>query len=705
MSGGERPRGSLDLASPLQALPGVGPARARALAAAGVATVRDLLLHLPHRYEDRSVVREIAAMRSAGEVVTVHGTLLSIGERRIWSRGLRIIQGVVDDGTGALPVVWFNLPYLTRSLPAGSRVWLHGPLRPRRQGGALELSSPEWEVEDAGDAQPVHLGRIVPIYRRMEGWSGRRLRGLVAAALAALGEVEDPADRWVPPELLRVGLAEALAAVHFPEAPAAEDELAGLLADLAARRTPAHRRLAYAELLALAATIERERHRRRGQEAVAARVDDAVRDRARAILPFRLTAAQRRVLVEIVADLARPYPMARLLQGDVGSGKTIVATLAALVMLDSGAQVALLAPTELLARQHGETLSRWLAPIGRAPELLLGSQPAAEKRRVRSRLAAGGPLLVIGTHALLEDGVVFDRLGLAIVDEQHRFGATQRQALLEKGTAPHLLVMTATPIPRSLALSLYGDLDVSLLDELPAGRTPVRTVVRDESARRRLVRFVAAEIATGGQGYWVFPVIEESETLDVRALEGHAAALAAELPAVRSAVVHGRLPAAERETVMRAFAAGEVQLLLATTVVEVGVDVPNASLMVIENAERFGIAQLHQLRGRVGRGERRATCVLLAGEGCSEEARRRLDLVAAISDGFRLAEEDFASRGPGEITGARQWGRPELRVASLATHRTELDAARAAAARAAAAGELERLCRASGAGADPIPSA
>jgi ATP-dependent DNA helicase RecG len=694
MSAGPDPGDATTLASPLSALPGIGAARARALAAAGLATVRDLLFYLPYRYEDRSSVRPIASMDAPGETVTLHGRLIDIRERRAWARRMRIVEAVVDDGTGALAVVWFNQPFLARSLRAGAQVWLHGPLRPGRAGSGLQLVSPEWEEDDAEDALPVHLGRVVPIYRRLKGWNGRRLRALVADALAAVAETGDPLAVWLPADLALAPLAEALRQLHFPEAAAAGSAgMFGLLERLAGRQTPAHRRLAFEEMLSLAATLETERGRRRRQRAVAVTVSDAVRDHARAILPFALTAAQKRTLVEIVADLQRPYPMARLLQGDVGSGKTIVATLAALVVLESRAQVALLAPTELLAQQHRETLAGWLRSAGHTPELLLGSLGAAEKRRVRQRLASGEPCLVVGTHALLEDAVGFERLGLAIVDEQHRFGAAQRQALLDKGEGPHLLVMTATPIPRSLALTLYGDLDVSLLDELPPGRTPVRTVVRDEGARTKLLEFVAREAAAGGQAYWVFPVIDESEKLDVRAVTRHARSLAAALPGIATAVVHGRLPAAERDAAMRAFAAGEVKVLCATTVIEVGVDVPNASLMVIENAERFGVAQLHQLRGRVGRGSRRSFCVLLAGEGCSEEARRRLDLLASTGDGFRIAEEDFRMRGPGELTGLRQWGRPELRVASLLLHRRELEAARTCAAAASSSGRLAELCR------------
>ncbi|HQT93288.1 MAG TPA: ATP-dependent DNA helicase RecG, partial [Thermoanaerobaculaceae bacterium] len=496
-----------------------------------------------------------------------------------------------------------------------------------------------------------------------------------------------------PAGLALPSLGDALRWAHFPCPPASDAALGGVFEDLARRRTPAHRRLAFEELLALAVVLERERGRRRRQRAPECSITEEIRESARRVLPFRLTEAQRRVLAEIVADLQREFPMARLLQGDVGSGKTIVAALAALVALAAGHQVALLAPTELLAQQHHAMLTRLLAPTPHRPELLIGSLPAAEKRRVRQRLEDGSGHLVVGTHALLEDAVVFGCLGLAIIDEQHRFGVAQRQAMLAKGVAPHLLVMTATPIPRSLALSLYGDLDVSVIDEMPPGRTPVRTVLRDDGARGRLAEFLRKEVAAGGQAYWVFPLIEESEKVSARAVATHVRAVRQALGGIRVEAVHGRTPAGERESVMAAFAAGEVGVLCATTVIEVGVDVPNASVMVIENAERFGLAQLHQLRGRVGRGRRRSFCVLLTGPECADEARRRLEVVVATSDGFRIAEEDFRQRGPGELTGLRQWGRPEFLVASLWAHRRELEAARALAAAAGRRGELAALAK------------
>ncbi len=683
---------SLGLGDPVSAIRGVGTAGERTLRAAGVATLADLLWHLPHRYEDRSNPRAIRTLAALDAAVTVSGRLVQVVERRARNRRLRIVEAVLDDGTGSLPVVWFNQPYLTSALRPGSRVWLHGPVRPARGGWGVQLVGPEWEVEDE-DAEPVHLGRIVPMYRKLGTLSGRRVRTLVARALGALGPVSDPLAERLPAELQLPALGDALRRVHFPDPPAGETALASLFEQLASRRTAAHRRLAFEELLALAVVLERERARRRRQRVAACRITEEIRASARRVLPFALTGAQRGALGEIVADLQRGYPMARLLQGDVGSGKTIVAALAALVVLASGRQVALLAPTELLAQQHHLTLRRLLQPTPFAPELLIGSLPAAQKRRVRQGLEEGSAHLVVGTHALIEDAVVFGRLGLAIVDEQHRFGVAQRQAMLEKGEAPHLLVMTATPIPRSLALSLYGDLDVSVIDEMPPGRRAVRTVLRDDSARPRLAEFLRKEVAAGGQAYWVVPLVEESEKISARAIATHVRAVRQALAGVRVEAVHGRTPPEEREAVMAAFSAGEIGVLCATTVIEVGVDVPNASVMVIENAERFGLAQLHQLRGRVGRGRRRSFCVLLTGADCSEEARRRLEVIAATADGFRIAEEDFRQRGPGELTGLRQWGRPEFVVASLWAHRRELEAARALAAEAGRRGELEELAK------------
>ncbi len=685
------------LDSPLTVLKGVRPAEARTAASEGVGSLGELLWHLPHRYEDRSDVLPIAALVTGDRPVTVGGRITHLVVRRAHRRRLVVVEGLLDDGTAALPVIWFNQPYLVRALHPGQRVWLFGSLKAGRGGAGLQLVAPEWEVVDE-DADPVHLGRIVPMYRRLGAFGGRRIRTLVARAFETVGEIPDPLAGLLPRGLDLAPLDAALRQVHFPPSPERPEDAPGALERLASRDSPAHRRLAFDELLALAVILEEGRARRETWTVAPCRVTEEVREKARAVLPFRLTGAQRRALAEIVADLQRAFPMARLLQGDVGSGKTIVALLAALVVLESGAQVAWLAPTELLAHQHLATVTRLLEHARHQPELLVGSLSEAEKRRVRDRLASGKPVLVIGTHALIQDEVVFGGLGLAVIDEQHRFGVSQRQALLAKGRAPHLLVMTATPIPRSLALSLYGDLDVSLIDELPPGRPRVTTVIRDDGARDKLFRFVRDEVGAGGRGYWVFPLIEESEKISARAVASHARSVRDALGDVPVGVVHGRQPAAEREKAMATFAAGEVGVLCATSVIEVGVDVPEATFMVIENAERFGLAQLHQLRGRVGRGTRRSFCVLLLGPQCSPQSLERLRAVAGTDDGFAIAEEDFKLRGPGEFTGLRQWGRPEFRVALLWRHRAELEAARALAAEARAGGWLERLRLATGSG-------
>ncbi len=681
----------LSLDHPLAAVKGVAPAVARQLARAGIVTVGDLLWCLPHRYEDRAAPVPLASVTSVNVPVTVVGRFTHMHERFARGRRMRITEALFDDGSGCLPVVWFNQPYVASHLCRADRVWLHGVLRLSPSGRGVQLVAREWESED-DDGAPIHHGRIVPVYRRIGRVSGRQIRSLVFRVLGDLALEDEPLGPYLPPELGVPPLGVALREVHFP-AEAALEASGTPLAEYLQRRSPAHRRLAFDELLALAVVIERHRRHREGLSAVRCEISEELRRQARAVLPFQLTRAQRRVLGEIVADLQRPFPMARLLQGDVGSGKTIVAALAALVALEAGAQVALLAPTEILAQQHGATLERLLEPTPYRPAVLVGSLPARAKQQIREELAAGTVRFVVGTHALLEDDVVFPRLGLVVIDEQHRFGAAQRQTLVEKGSSPHILVMTATPIPRSLALSLYGDLDLSVIDELPPGRTPVRTVIRDDGARPRLFEFLRREISAGGQVYWVFPLVEESDKLSLRAVASHTRAVQAGLPGVPMATVHGRLAAADRQRAMDAFARGEVQVLCATTVIEVGVDVPRASVMVIEHADRFGLAQLHQLRGRVGRGTRPSYCVLLTGPECSELARERLEVLVATHDGFRIAEEDFRLRGPGEFTGLRQWGRPEFRLANLHVHRRELEAARAVAAAAAARGELEVLDR------------
>lgn len=681
----------LALADAVAVIPGVGRRTAAALGAAGIHTVADLLWHFPHRWEDRVSPAPLHEVRVAGEVVTVCGRLVDLKHRRVRSR-LSIVEGAISDGETSLAVVWFHQPYLARTLQIGQRLWLHGSVRPGRLLG-LQLQSPEWEV-DADDEEALHHGRIVPVYRRLGFLTGRRLRALMFRVLHDLDPNEpDLLAGVAPPGEPALGLVDALAETHFPAAPPTADARKQLLRRLHARLTAAQRRLAQHELMGLALALEKARQARRAKRAEACVLTDELRRRARAVLPFRLTGAQKKALKEIVADLQRPIPMGRLLHGDVGTGKTVVAVLAALVVADSGAQVAVLAPTELLAEQHHATFSRLLATTGHRVALLVGSMVGGDKREVREGLTNGTIPIVIGTHALLEESVRFARLGLAIIDEQHRFGVVQRQQLLSKGQAPHVLIMTATPIPRSLALALYGDLDVSLLDQAPPGRVPVRTVVREATVRSRVLEFVAREVGGGAQVYWVVPFIEESHDLAVRAIANQVREVRRGLPGISVGVMHGRLPAVERERVMAAFVGGELAVLCATTVIEVGVDVPRATVMVIENAERFGLAQLHQLRGRVGRGRGASYCILLLGDGCTPEARERLRRFASLADGFAIAEEDFRQRGPGEFTGLRQWGRPGFKLADLRIHREELEFACGLARRWAEESTLDKTLR------------
>jgi len=680
--------------------------RRRELEDAGLATVGDLLLHLPRTYQDRrhlTPVAEILAAETAAETadetageitgeVTLRGRLSRLRAIRTRRRGLTLVRGRLDDGTGRLPVIWFNRPYLARQVPDGCEVLLHGVLREAR-GGGVELLNPSVERLDtqeaaeggsdttgpsarASDAGTVgNPARLVPVYPSAGACGPALLTRLVEQVLAGLDPRRDVAEPLPPALLERHGLpplGEALDRLHRP--PEDADAAAYLSRDSAA-----HRRLIYGELLELQLRVARARARQSEiRQSFRVRVDDRVREVCRRLLPFRLTSAQRRVLQEIVEDMQRPRPMLRLLQGDVGSGKTIVAALALTVAMENGLQGAFMAPTELLAEQHFGNLDRLFGERYR-----LGLFTASAEGRLDKDLAAGRLDLAVGTHALIQEDVRFHRLGLAVIDEQHRFGVDQRRRLREKALAsglhPDLLVMTATPIPRSLALTAYGDLDLSLLDELPPGRRPVATEVVPAGRRRQIYRRLERRLRGNPdhRAYVVFPLIEDSDQVAAESLEGRGEALRAHFAArgVPAALVHGRLPREERDAVMAAFAAGEIRLLLATTVIEVGVDVPEATAMVIEGAERFGLAQLHQLRGRVGRSDRPAHCIALHGR-LSEEGRRRLEVFARTGDGFEIAEADLSIRGPGELLGTRQAGLPAFRVADLVRDQPWLQRAR-----------------------------
>jgi ATP-dependent DNA helicase RecG len=644
------PATPLDLRSPLRVLAGVGPRTAAALAAAGLATVGDLLWHLPRDYEDRRACVPLVGVRE-GDTVLVRGRLDGLRARR--ARRRLLVEGTLRDGAGgALAVTWFGQGWLLDRLQAASEVTLHGTVR--RVGRRLTLSHPEW-APAAASADAVGL---VPVYPEVGGLASPRLRAWIAEALARID-----LERHLPEELpvsLRVRhdlpvLADAVRTLHRP--PPATD-----LAALTQWRSPWHARLIYGELLAQQRELARRAAAaRRTVKPHAYRVDERARERARQALPFRLTAAQKRVVRELVGELGRPAPMRRLLQGDVGSGKTVVAALLLLIAAGSDLQAAFLAPTELLAEQHFLPLDRLLGrhfPLA----LLAGGRGSPAERKA---IARGQVPLVVGTQALLEEGVAFQRLALVVIDEQHRFGVRQRDALADKGQCPDLLVMSATPIPRSLALAAYGDLDLTVIDELPPGRQPAATQVAPAAARRSVYERLRREVAAGGQAYVVFPSIgSATDPLAEASLLGLGGRLRAELAEVPSAVLHGQLPRGEREAVMEAFRDGRLKVVFATTVIEVGVDVPAATAMVIEGAERFGLAQLHQLRGRVGRGARPAWCVAVHG-AAGEPARQRLRAFSRLADGFALAEEDLRQRGPGELLGERQAGLPALRFASL----------------------------------------
>jgi ATP-dependent DNA helicase RecG len=642
---------------PVTGLKGVGPALAKRLAKLGIESVADLLFWLPTRYEDRTHIVPIGSLKP-GVRAAVEGTI-ELAE--IVFRGRRQLLVRLSDGTGFLTLRFFHFSGAQQAqLVRGLRLSCFGEVRRGKHGP--EIVHPEYRKAGVPDTQALE-GVLTPIYPATEGVPQGRLRNLTAQALAAAGDGE-LAD-WLPDELQRElklpGLRQALQFVHRPPPDAK-------LAVLEAGRHPAQRRLAFEELLAHQLTLRGLRNEIRRDPAWRIAAPGRLAARLLEGTGFALTGAQRRVIGEIRHDLAEPHPMMRLVQGDVGSGKTIVAALAAADVAESGAQAALMSPTELLAEQHWQNFARWFAPLSIEPVLLTGRMPERARRAALDAIAAGGGI-VIGTHALFQEEVRFAKLALVVVDEQHRFGVHQRMRMREKGAGggryPHQLIMTATPIPRTLAMTAYADLDVSLVDELPPGRTPVATVAKPESRRDEVVRRIRSACLAGRQAYWVCPLIEESELLQAQAAEETAAALAAALPDVTVGIVHGRMPPAAREKTMARFKAGRIGLLVATTVIEVGVDVPNASLMVIENAERMGLAQLHQLRGRVGRGREASTCVLLWRGPLTTLARERLAVLRATADGFEIARRDLELRGPGELLGTRQTGLLQLKVADL----------------------------------------
>jgi len=661
-----------DLNASVQFVKGVGPQRAAALVKAGVHTVEDLLFHLPLRYEDRRNFARIADLRP-GMTACVSGIVSVAGLRR--ARRMALYEVRLEDASGRLKALWFNQPFLREVLPRGQNVVLYGTVeRDTYGGGGLMLSSPQYELIEAEDTPGVHTGRIVPVYEKLGPLTGKALRRALARLADEIpAELPDPLPPDVRESLGVIGRGQALREVHRP--PPDQE-----VAKLDAARSPAHVRLILEEMflfqLGLALRREGRRHSRKG---IAFEITDRTREAVKRILPFHLTAAQKRVLREIADDMKAPQPMNRLLQGDVGSGKTVVALLAMVIALENGYQAAFMAPTEILAEQHYLTLKRLLARCPYGVELVTSAAFAKARDRAAAleRLAGGQAQIAVGTHALIQEGVAFRKLGLAVVDEQHRFGVLQREDLRKKGYDADVLVMTATPIPRTLALTAYGDLDTSVLDQRPPGRTPIATRRRAAGERRAIVEDVRRQVEAGRQAYVVYPLIAESEKLeDVKAATQMAEEWTRALPGARVGLLHGRLKTAEKEAVMAAFSAGTLDVLVATTVIEVGVDVPNATLMVIEHAERFGLAQLHQLRGRVGRGAAASDCVLVSHGRLSDDARERLDVMLRTDDGFLVAEKDLEIRGPGDFFGTRQWGLPTFRVSRLLRDQALLERAR-----------------------------
>ena len=659
----------MDLHAPVQFVKGVGPQRARALEQAGVRTAEDLLLHLPMRYEDRRSFARIADLR-AGMRVSVSGEIVVAGLRR--ARRMTLYEVRVDDGSGKLKVLWFNQPFLREVLERGRRVSLFGAVEHDKGTRRLVMRSPQYELLDAEEVPGIHTGRIVPVYEKLGPLTTKPLRRILSQLAEKVPmDLDDPLPPEIRSRLGVVGRGEALRRVHLP---GEEDDLEAL----DRFRGPGHVRLILEELFLFQLGLALRRRGIRAQrKGVAFEVTDATREAVKRILPFPLTGAQKRVLREIADDMRAAHPMNRLVQGDVGSGKTLVALLAMVIAVENGYQAAFMAPTEILAEQHFLTFRRLLARCPYETVLVTSAVKGRERKQTRERIASGDAQIVVGTHALIQEGVSFGRLGIAVADEQHRFGVLQREDLRRKGYDVDVLVMTATPIPRTLALTAYGDLDVSVVDEKPPGRNPIRTILRAASARREVVGLVRREVDAGRQTYVVYPLVEESEKLeDVRAATEAADEWRKALPGVSVGLLHGRMKSAEKEETMAAFAGGTVQVLVATTVIEVGVDVANATVMVIEHAERFGLAQLHQLRGRVGRGRAASTCVLLAHGRLSQVARARLDVMIATEDGFAIAEKDLELRGPGDFFGTRQWGMPSLRVAHLVRDRELLEPAR-----------------------------
>ena len=654
------PPASNDLKSPLLSIKGVGPKIALLLAKMGMKTVEDLLYHFPQRYDDRRNIRKIATLKK-GEVQQVIGEVLAAGESSLVARR-KIYEVVIGDGTGTLTLKWFhyNKRYMKSLYPEGKRFLASGEVK--LFGGSREMIHPDMEVLEEGEEVRDDFLKILPVYPLTEGLGQKALRKIIAIAVAQLSaRIKDTIPCDIKEKRSLINASDAIYAIHLP------DKNADIKA-LNDKVSHAHHSLVYDEFFFLELGIA---IRSRGVElerGVEIDLKCSLKERLLENLPFELTNAQKRVIAEVEGDLAEKFPMHRLLQGDVGCGKTMVALISALHTVEAGYQAAIMAPTEILAEQHFINIHALAEKLCLKTALIKGSMKAKEKSEVIKQIASGGIDIVIGTHAMIQEGVVFKKLGLGIIDEQHRFGVIQRGALRDMGPGglvPNVLVMTATPIPRSLAMTVYGDLELSVIDELPPGRQEIKTKVYHERERDRVYRLILGELEKGRQAYIVYPLVEESEKVELLNATGMASELSAVFSAFKVGLIHGRMKVDEKEGVMKGFKEGSLNILVSTTVIEVGIDIPNASVMVVEHAERFGLSQLHQLRGRVGRGSDKSICILLAQYQKSDEARERLRVMERFSSGFDISEADLRLRGPGDFLGTRQSGLPDFRIGNI----------------------------------------
>jgi len=655
-----------DLSDSIQYIKGVGPFRSRLLSRLGIKTIRDALFYLPYRYEDRSSIKKLIHLMP-DEFNTVTGRVLKTStiipkSFNAKKPRLKIFELVISDGSAIFSAKWFNQAYLEKVFKVKDEVVLYGMVKLNYRRTGLEMINPEYEVISGNDDEPwqpnIHTGRIVPIYGLTEGLSQKQMRNIMYSVLnSCLPYISDPMPAGIIQSHNLSGFRESLENVHFPSAGTSIEELNRGI-------SPYHKRLVFDELFTFQIGLAMMKKGEIAETGIPFTPDGRFINKLLSALPFKLTSAQQRVFSEIIHDMKSEIPMNRLIQGDVGSGKTIVAVLSMLACVESGYQAVLMAPTEILAEQHYINISNMLKQIDVKVQLLTGSRKINGKKKITESITTGHADILIGTHALIQENVTFQKLGLIIIDEQHRFGVIQRATLRKKGVNPDTIVMTATPIPRTLALTLYGDLDYSIIDELPPGRSPISTMLADKKNENQRYALIDKEVKKGRQIYVVYPAIEESDKIDIQSAIAGAEEIKERLPHLNVGLIHGRMKANEREDIMGRFKEGTIDVLVSTTVIEVGVDVPNATLMIIMNAERFGLAQLHQLRGRVGRGSSQSYCILLRYKH-SEDARKRLDVMVRTTDGFIIAEEDLNIRGHGEFLGTKQSGMPDFKVTNL----------------------------------------